>query len=219
MANPVISIYREARGSDALADLERLLSAAGLHLQRPSDCAVFRVSELGNEILSTREEVLEMGQRDRPLAVKFWLDEAISAFVSIEVDDNVCCETASIDTLDDTHKIEVSKGFIERFRRLGGRRLIVVDLIGQSFEFVDWRSFFLNPAEELPQEIPSAVSPTVIGLDNARFEAIAERFRDYTLIEWDRMVLASRPADLDDFPSWRWKRLQNVGKWISTPRT
>jgi hypothetical protein len=220
MSNPVMAICREGRSSDAFGDLERTLSVAGLHLQRPGDGAVFRLSEVGDEIRSTRDEVLQMARGERWLAVKFWLDEAVSAFVSSQqVTDGVCCETISIDTLDDAHKIEVSKGFVERFRQLEGRRLIVVDLFGQSFELVDWLSFFLNPAEALPREIPTAVSPTVLGLDRARFEAVADRFEDYTLLEWDGMVLASRPANLDDFPAWRWRRYQSVGTWFSLPRT
>lgn len=91
MANPIITIYREGHSGEKFEDIERTLAIAGLHLQRPGDGAVFRLSEVGDQISSSRDEVLHIF-RDGPwLAVNFWLDEAVSAFVSTEqINEDVC---------------------------------------------------------------------------------------------------------------------------------
>ena len=218
MADPIVLLYYESSGAFGFDALERLLADCGLRLRHPKTGDITRRSEIGEQVESSSQEILELGQKRQFTAMDFWVDEQVAAHVSTMPLGGACvCESIAMDTLDDQVKLAVSKAVIGRFRSLRQRRMLVVDLIGDSLEFVDWAAYFCSAEMELPSSVPTRVSPTVLGIEQERFKAAADRFENYRVEHFDGVVLAYRPAQIDEFPSWRWECCQQVGQWVTVP--
>lgn len=156
MANPLVELFYEAGGPLRFREVERTLSQCGLSLTRPGDGAVIRSSEIGEPIPSSAEEIAERAQRREWIAANFWVDEANAAHVSLwPLDDTCICESILMDTLDDSFQIAITNATVGRFRSMSGRRMVVVDLFGDSHEYVDWNAFFSDPNQPLHGAIPT----------------------------------------------------------------
>lgn len=220
MADPIILLYYESSGSMNFGSLHELLSGCGLGLHHPETGLVTRRSEVGEQVLSSLQEIVALGKRGKFVAADFWVDAAVAAHVSMSfLGAGSIFESISMDTLNDTSRIAISKEMIARFRGMGERRMLVADLVGDSVQYIDWSAFFCEKELSLAEALPTQVAPTVLGIESERFDTFAERFRAYEVEHFDRMVLASRPARIEDFPAWRWEQYKRLGQWTAVPST
>jgi len=143
MADPIILAYFESDRQASFRRLYEQLLGCGLSIAHPTTGEVSHCSDVGYQITSSREEVFSMVQDGQWVAIEFWADASVAAHFSIgPAGESLFCESISMDSLGDPLTIAVSKSSVSRFRSARGRRGLVIDLFGDSPEYMQWTRFF-----------------------------------------------------------------------------
>jgi hypothetical protein len=181
-------------------------------VKRPGTEEVILFSREGDHIASSIENLEEALSTRSNVELPMWVDSGVYAHVSIAFESNrFVAETIYMDILEDLLKIRIAEELVAKFRNLSGKRMIMVDFVGDSLEYVDWVSFFTNETELLPEEIPTPTSPTLLGLNHARLPQLGSRFPSYYLERSNDAVIAGKHLSLRDFPAWRRTLYERLG--------
>jgi hypothetical protein len=191
-----------------------MFPALGLRLVRPMLDQVVRFSETGEYLTSSIDELLFVLREESRVEFGVWVDEAIHVHVQIRIlEGSAISRTLHMDLLEDSLKVKIADEMVNRFSSLSGNQMIVVDLVGDSVEYVDWISFYQDKSKPLADQIPTSVSPTVLGLQRSRFARFRERFAHYHFAEVADMTIASKHCSLSDFVIWQQSRYLRMGEW------
>ena len=209
MADPIIRFYYHGRPETAFSDLVSALVGSGLSIEHPVSKKLMRYAEFGELNVASISEHVNSLKVHKYTALPFWEDDAFSAFVSVElVGDDIVCDLISTDVISLSLEIKISAAMISRFRLMSGERMILVDLTGDSSEFVDWGSFFRHQHEILPSDIPVGSLPSVLGMTNSRFSKAADALRSFHIERTDEYTIASKFRTLEEFSGWQRSRFQ-----------
>ena len=140
-------IAQRCDGGLRISDLTDSLGRIGVRLVNPSNGVVTRLSEVGDQIVTTREEIADLLAGQSSLTVQFWFDAGVDLCGSYRrLPEGVCVHAYSLDGKDPDQRRLLEKWTADYFRMHALRNtalLAVFDSTEVTGKF-DWDSFIAN---------------------------------------------------------------------------
>jgi len=213
MADPICILCTDNPSISDPLGLE-MFSKLGLRLIRPMHEQIVRFSETGDYLTSSIDELLSVLHDKAIVHFGVWVDDAIHVHVQIRILENsAASKILYLELLEDSLKVRIADEMVSRFSSSSGNQMIMVDFIGDSLEYVDWISFYQDKSGRLTAQIPTPVSPTLLGLQRNRFARLRKRFKHYHFTEVADMTIASKHRSLSDFVAWQRSGSRRMEEW------
>ena len=143
----------------SLRDLTASLAGIGVRLINPSNGAITRLSEEGDQILTTEVELANLLSRDRALTFQLWFPADVDLCCSYRrLSEDVCIHAYSLDGKDREQRHLLKRWAADYFRAGAFRNtaiLMAFDPAEVTAQF-DWDSFVLNNGK-LPNTWPDVL--------------------------------------------------------------
>jgi hypothetical protein len=173
----------EARFDELIAHLE----LRGLSLAYPPTGRVIRLSPVGEQIMTTKEELRERFSDSSQVAFNFYLDPSTNVVCSCErLDEEAWREGYSLDGKDEEKSHFVVNMLADLFRQraeLGNAFSFVADNYAELYRDFHWDDFVVGPLKAPPEW------PMILGFSKGFTKLRAIPQRQYEVEETDKYLL------------------------------
>jgi hypothetical protein len=164
-----IYIYELAPASSRIEELVDHLAFDGFSLAEPASGRVIRLSDVGEQILSSKQDILSESRNSSVVNFNLYIAPSDNLFCSLEkLDNEVVREGYSLDGKTDEQSVRIANDLTELFCRRAANRTafgFVIDKFAGLHRDFQWDDFFLGTATSPPEwPLVLGISPGFVKL-------------------------------------------------------
>lgn len=158
-----------------------------------SDGKMYRATIWGEREPTERRDVEASIERGESGCVLYWHgNESVVSVTYESVGTEIQRQLVGLENVNVSECADIARAMVKGLCNSATPLLLVVDQCGESSAIVDWRRFVADETLSLPLQIPTALSPTVLGLKLERFLPSRSRFAAFDVKNNGDFVIASR---------------------------